>query len=85
MLEWRIYPTAVKAAPHDPLEAFENNNQEQVLSRSQRDQEEIERPQGPVSREQLFHDLLKDRRREIHVEDFLWTGSGKPPNSCMQT
>ena len=30
----------------------------------------------PVSRDELVRELLKDERREIHVEDFLWTGSG---------
>ena len=71
MLEWRIYPTSVKVE-NEPQESRE-------LSRNPRDQgdQNAEEPDGPVSRQQLFHDLLKDRRREIHVEDFLWTGSGK--------
>ncbi len=29
-----------------------------------------------LSREDLLRDLLKKQPREIHVEDFLWTGSG---------
>ena len=66
MLEWRIFPTSAKVL--DPLEASVLSTK--ALSRNERDGE----PQGPVSREQLFHDLIKDRRgEEIHVDDFLWT------------
>ena len=81
MLEWRIFPTSAKVL--DPLEASALSDGDGVatadtkaLSRNER--AEGGEPQGPVSREQLFHDLIKDRRgEEIHVEDFLWTGSGK--------
>ena len=79
MLEWRIYPTSVKIGnTHGGLDGSrdpEGSNEILVrprLSRKQRD------PEGSaVSRDELFRDLLKNRRREIHVEDFLWTGSGK--------
>ena len=78
MLDWRIYPTSVKADSKDPLETVNNNknaeiiSSQQFLSRAERENENS----GPVSRDQLYRDLLKERRREIHVEDFLWTGSG---------
>ena len=30
-----------------------------------------------LSRDEVLIDLLRQDRRELHVEDFLWTGSGK--------
>ena len=30
-----------------------------------------------LSRDQVLIDLLRHDPRELHVEDFLWTGSGK--------
>ena len=70
ILEWRIYPTAVKVP--ESLESSEvvEVTEEEILSR------QVREPQGPVSRDELLTDLLKDQRNEIHVEDFLWTGSG---------
>ena len=89
MLDWRIYPTSVKATSKDPLDlnnvgsvdisgisgsnAEISGSSQQFLSRTEREDVDLG---APVSRDQLYRDLLKDRRREIHVEDFLWTGSG---------
>ena len=89
MLDWRIYPTSVKATSKDPLDlnnvgsvdisgisrsnAKVSGSSQQFLSRTEREDVDLG---APVSRDQLYRDLLKDRRREIHVEDFLWTGSG---------
>ena len=75
MLDWRIFPTSVKASK-DPSDA--ETESPQFLSRAEREQgAETVDLGAPVSRDQLYRDLLKERRREIHVEDFLWTGSGK--------
>ena len=90
MLDWRIYPTSVKATSKDPLDlnnaagsvdisgisgsnAEISGSSQQFLSRTEREDVDLG---APVSRDQLYRDLLKERRREIHVEDFLWTGSG---------
>ena len=87
MLDWRIYPTSVKATSKDPLDLNNavsvdisgpnsgiSGSSQQFLSRTEREDVDLG---APVSRDQLYRDLLKERRREIHVEDFLWTGSGK--------
>ena len=76
MLDWRIFPTSVKAVSKDPSEA--ETESKQFLSRAERENNAGETVDlgAPVSRDQLYRDLLKERRREIHVEDFLWTGSG---------
>ena len=98
MLDWRIYPTSVKATSKDPLDlnnvgsvdisgisgpnAEISGSSQQFLSRTEREDVDLG---APVSRDQLYRDLLKDRRREIHVEDFLWTGSGKLINHIFTT
>ena len=62
----------------DPLNAaMTETGSQQILSRAEREHQPSMENMGPVSRDQLYRDLLKDRQREIHVEDFLWTGSGK--------
>ena len=91
MLDWRIYPTSVKATSKDPLDLNKvgsvdisgiSGSSQQFLSRTEREDVDLG---APVSRDQLYRDLLKDRRREIHVEDFLWTGSGKLINHIFTT
>ena len=70
-LEWRIFPTSViEAVIPDPLVASRSPNRN---ARANTDE--------PVSRDELLHDLLLDQQKEIHVEDFLWTGSGEEGRS----
>ena len=81
LLEWRIFPTSVLKVAEESQRSSKMTSKiatkvtsklTKVLHRQARE------PQGgPVSRDELFHRLLKDQRNEIHVEDFLWTGSGK--------
>ena len=80
LLEWRIFPTSVlKVAESQRSSKMTSKIATKVTSKLTKIlHRQAREPQGgPVSRDELFHRLLKDQRNEIHVEDFLWTGSGK--------
>ena len=80
LLEWRIFPTSVlKVAESQRSSKMTSKIATKVTSKLTKVlHRQAREPQGgPVSRDELFHRLLKDQRNEIHVEDFLWTGSGK--------
>jgi hypothetical protein len=64
--------TSKNPNPKDPLESVLNGD---VVSNG----EILSNGDAAMSRDQVLQDILKSRNpnREIHVEDFLWTGSGK--------
>ena len=87
LLEWRIFPTSVLKVAESQRSSKMTSKLAKVTSKLTKVTSKLTKvlhrqarePQGgdPVSRDELFHRLLKDQRNEIHVEDFLWTGSGK--------
>ena len=88
--DWQIWPTSVNLDPTSgtPSQQLRQiNNPHNILpadiggisSFLRRGKDHYETPQA-MSRDEVILDLLEPAEvhgRKVHVEDFLWTGSGK--------
>jgi hypothetical protein len=75
-LEWNIFPTSVQKEVRSPESRVQPPSRSGAPSRQAREPQGQSQGHDPLSRDELLHDLLRQQSKEIHVEDFLWTGSG---------